>query len=358
MEELSQLGVNRRATAAAAFVQTSSSSSSPTTASSTKAAAAALALPPPSSLHGKAFGSWPISPLPLITSHHHHHPVHLDPPSSSSQRRGAIDQDDDVKAKIVAHPHYSTLLSAYINCQKVGAPPGAAERLLAAAREFEARQRAAFSCRDAPTTADPDLDRFMEAYCQMLIKYEEELARPLEEAKEFLRRAEAEFNSITNAPFRVLSSDADEEKGGACSSEEVEEQEGNGGDVTTTQLHPENEDAELKKYLLKRYSGHLSGLRHELSKKKKKKGKLPKEAIQKLLHWWELHYKWPYPSEAEKIALAESTGLDQKQINNWFINQRKRHWKPTEDKQFVLMEGFNPSTAAALYMDDGGLYHP
>ncbi|CAH9108337.1 unnamed protein product [Cuscuta europaea] len=24
------------------------------------------------------------------------------------------------------------------------------------------------------------------------------------------------------------------------------------------------------------------------------------------------------------------TGLDQKQINNWFINQRKRHWTPSE----------------------------
>jgi hypothetical protein len=55
--------------------------------------------------------------------------------------------------------------------------------------------------------------------------------------------------------------------------------------------------------------------------------------------------------ETEKIALAESTGLDQKQINNWFINQRKRHWKPSEDMPFVMMEGFHPQNAAALYMD-------
>jgi hypothetical protein len=34
--------------------------------------------------------------------------------------------------------------------------------------------------------------------------------------------------------------------------------------------------------------------------------------------------------ELEKAALAESTGLDAKQINNWFINQRKRHWKPAQ----------------------------
>ncbi|KAJ6974188.1 hypothetical protein NC653_030310 [Populus alba x Populus x berolinensis] len=35
--------------------------------------------------------------------------------------------------------------------------------------------------------------------------------------------------------------------------------------------------------------------------------------------------------EEEKAKLSEITGLDQKQINNWFINQRKRHWKPSKD---------------------------
>lgn len=35
--------------------------------------------------------------------------------------------------------------------------------------------------------------------------------------------------------------------------------------------------------------------------------------------------------DADKVALAEWTGLDQKQVNNWFINQRKRHWKPTNE---------------------------
>lgn len=42
--------------------------------------------------------------------------------------------------------------------------------------------------------------------------------------------------------------------------------------------------------------------------------------------------------EADKLTLAEATGLDQKQINNWFINQRKRHWKPAENNQFGIME--------------------
>lgn len=45
--------------------------------------------------------------------------------------------------------------------------------------------------------------------------------------------------------------------------------------------------------------------------------------------------------EADKIALAETTGLDQKQINNWFINQRKRHWKPSENMQFDVMDNLS-----------------
>lgn len=42
--------------------------------------------------------------------------------------------------------------------------------------------------------------------------------------------------------------------------------------------------------------------------------------------------------ELEKVQLAESTGLDQRQINNWFINQRKRHWKPADNVQFTVMD--------------------
>lgn len=59
--------------------------------------------------------------------------------------------------------------------------------------------------------------------------------------------------------------------------------------------------------------------------------------IMKLLTLW-----FCYLQEAQKLALAELTGLDQKQINNWFINQRKRHWKPSEDMQFVVMDAAHP----------------
>ncbi|KAL6007067.1 Homeobox protein knotted-1-like [Asimina triloba] len=125
------------------------------------------------------------------------------------------------------------------------------------------------------------------------------------------------------------------------------EEEFSGGEIEVQEAQPRGEDRELKDKLLRKYSGYLSSLKQEFSKKKKK-GKLPKEARQTLLDWWNVHYKWPYPTEADKIALAESTGLDQKQINNWFINQRKRHWKPSENMPFAVMD----SLSAPFYVDD------
>ncbi|KAG2390264.1 hypothetical protein LR48_Vigan07g260700 [Vigna angularis] len=269
------------------------------------------------------------------TMHHHPHQQGGSPTSSTTEVEA-------IKAKIIAHPQYSNLLEAYMDCQKIGAPPEVVARMVAAKQEFEARQRSSGGSRD--TSKDPELDQFMEAYYDMLVKYREELTRPIQEAMDFMRRIETQLNMLCNGPVRIFSEDKCE---GVGSSDE--DQENSGGETELPEIDPRAEDRELKNHLLRKYSGYLSSLKQELSKKKKK-GKLPKDARQKLLNWWELHYKWPYPSESEKVALAESTGLDQKQINNWFINQRKRHWKPSEDMQFMVMDGLHPQSAT-LYMD-------
>ncbi|KAL9450178.1 hypothetical protein AB3S75_011998 [Citrus x aurantiifolia] len=271
--------------------------------------------------------------------HHHHH--------QSQQEGNESSETEAIKAKIISHPQYSSLLEAYVDCQKVGAPPEVVARLAAARQEFESRQRSSVNSRDS-TNKDPELDQFMEAYYDMLVKYREELTRPIQEAMDFIRRIETQLNMLSNGPVRIFNSTDDQKCEGVSSSEE--DQENSGGETELPEIDPRAEDRELKNHLLRKYSGYLSSLKQELSKKKKK-GKLPKEARQKLLNWWELHYKWPYPSETEKVALAESTGLDQKQINNWFINQRKRHWKPSEDMQFMVMDGLHPQNAASLYMD-------
>ncbi|KRH94064.1 TALE/PBX transcription factor [Pseudoloma neurophilia] len=43
-----------------------------------------------------------------------------------------------------------------------------------------------------------------------------------------------------------------------------------------------------------------------------------------LRDWLALNMLNPYPSEIQKAQLSVKTGLDQNQINNWFINARRR----------------------------------
>lgn len=226
-----------------------------------------------------------------------------------------------IKAKIASHPSYPKLLQAYIDCQKVGAPSEIACLLDEIRRENDVYKRPV----STNFGADPELDDFMETYCDILVKYKSDLSRPFDEATMFLNNIETQLGNLCS------SKDEGEREGIASSDEEY-----SGGEIEVVDSPTQNEDRELKSRLFRKFGNHISTLKMEFSKKKKK-GKLPKEARQTLLEWWNVHYKWPYPTEGDKISLAEVTGLDQKQINNWFINQRKRHWKPSENMQLAVM---------------------
>ncbi|TVU45271.1 hypothetical protein EJB05_04752, partial [Eragrostis curvula] len=260
-----------------------------------------------------------------------------EPSSSSPCYAGDVEA---IKAKIISHPHYYSLLAAYLECG--GAAGGVGE--------VDGDGTGA----GGPAAHHPRRPRLSdgagagsEAYHEMLVKFREELTRPMQEAMEFMRRVESQLSSLSisgRSLRHILSSGSSEE-----------DQEGSGGETELPEVDAHGVDQELKHHLLKKYSGYLSSLKQELSKKKKK-GKLPKEARHQLLQWWEHHYKWPYPSETQKVALAESTGLDLKQINNWFINQRKRHWKPSEEMHHLMMDGYH--TTNAFYMDGHFLNEP
>ncbi|RVW43344.1 Homeobox protein knotted-1-like 6 [Vitis vinifera] len=145
------------------------------------------------------------------------------------------------------------------------------------------------------------------------------------------------------------------------------------GGEEVQEAQPRGEDQELKERLLRRFGGRISSLKLEFSKKKKKESCQKKQGKHYLsggtfiINGHTQRFKgvgvvmvsrmrvyfcfaavmdlvllvYLYVAivlEADKIALAETTGLDQKQINNWFINQRKRHWKPSENMQFAVMD--------------------
>nr|AWU46636.1 class 1 KNOX protein [Coryphopteris nipponica] len=282
----------------------------------------------------------------------------LDMESSVACRKALLESkcinsvtDDSIKDKIRAHPEYHKLVTAYINCRKVGAPPDVARRLEDLSKEYENPHllSGAIVCKAA--CPDPELDHFMETYCRALHKYEEELSKPFNEAMAFLQKVELQISHdiVTRADFRLpLQGNGSSRVGMEETEQELEDEEeedegaGGCGEVDfemDASMDPQNEDKQLKDQLLRKYRGYISTLKHEFMKKKKK-GKLPKDARQQLLDWWNEHYKWPYPTETEKATLAETTGLDQKQINNWFINQRKRHWKPSDqDMRYVMVNG-------------------
>lgn len=80
------------------------------------------------------------------------------------------------------------------------------------------------------------------------------------------------------------------DEGAQSSDEEL-----SGRELEAHEGQPSSEDKDLKDKLLRKFGSHISTLKMEFSKKKKK-GKLPKEARHTLLEWWNVHYKWPYPT--------------------------------------------------------------
>ncbi|CAO2828850.1 unnamed protein product [Amaranthus hypochondriacus] len=263
---------------------------------------------------------------------------------------------NSIKIKIASHPHYPRLLQAYIDCHKVGAPPEIANILDEIKQESDMYSQDIGRGRRTCLGMDPELDEFMETYCEILDKYKSDLSRPFDEATNFLNKIETQLRNLCKGVFVNTTSAGDSETIRESSQEQGSiEEEGvvssdedcSGGEIDVQDLQPKDGEQDLKNQLLRRFGSHISSLKLEFSKKKKK-GKLPREARQMLFEWWNAHYKWPYPTEADKIALAEMTGLDQRQINNWFINQRKRHWKPSENMQYALMDGF----AGQYFTDD------
>ena len=64
----------------------------------------------------------------------------------------------------------------------------------------------------------------------------------------------------------------------------------------------------------------------------KKRGIFPKVATNILRAWLFQHLTHPYPSEEQKKQLAQDTGLTILQVNNWFINARRRIVQPLIDQ--------------------------
>ncbi len=91
----------------------------------------------------------------------------------------------------------------------------------------------------------------------------------------------------------------------------------------------------------------------DLGKKKgggKSRRELPAGAVA-ILKAWLLspeHFTHPYPTPQDQIMLMEKTGIDKKQLKNWFTNARRRIWKPMLKKQLEMGAGAIPPSAPSL----------
>ncbi|XP_059647118.1 BEL1-like homeodomain protein 9 [Cornus florida] len=63
---------------------------------------------------------------------------------------------------------------------------------------------------------------------------------------------------------------------------------------------------------------------------------LPERAVTVLRAWLFEHFLHPYPTDTDKLMLANQTGLSRSQVSNWFINARVRLWKPMVEEIHML----------------------
>lgn len=97
-------------------------------------------------------------------------------------------------------------------------------------------------------------------------------------------------------------------------------------------------------------SGDESSELNGSARREKKRGIFPKLATNIMRAWLFQHLTHPYPSEEQKKELSEQTGLTLSQVNNWFINARRRIVQPMIDQS-------NRSGPVGVFGPDGsGIY--
>lgn len=265
--------------------------------------------------------------------------------SSSSYGGGLGHQfsgDQQLKAEIASHPLYEQVLAAHVSCLRVATPVD--ELPLIDAQLNQSHQILSSylklhnnNHRPLSTHERQELDNFLAQYLLVLCSFKEQLQQHVRvhavEAVMACREIEQNLRALTGVSL-------DEGSGATMSDDEGEvhmdysfDQSGSDAhDMMGFGLPSESERSlmervrqELKIELKQGFRSKIEDVREEILRKRRA-GKLPGDTTSVLKEWWHQHSKWPYPTEDDKAKLVQETGLQLKQINNWFINQRKRNW--------------------------------
>jgi hypothetical protein len=66
--------------------------------------------------------------------------------------------------------------------------------------------------------------------------------------------------------------------------------------------------------------------------------RLPSQSTGLLKRWIKEHSHHPYPTEQEKVDMMDKTGMNLKQINNWFINARRRYLPKSDNNKEMMQQ--------------------
>ncbi|KAK5890929.1 hypothetical protein CesoFtcFv8_014404 [Champsocephalus esox] len=99
------------------------------------------------------------------------------------------------------------------------------------------------------------------------------------------------------------------------------------GQVVTQALSPGTIRVQNNQLQLQ-FHQDLNLFNHDDNSSKNKRGVLPKLATNVMRSWLFQHIGHPYPTEDEKKQIAIQTNLTLLQVNNWFINARRRILQP------------------------------
>ncbi|KAL8054517.1 hypothetical protein ABFX02_05G141700 [Erythranthe guttata] len=246
------------------------------------------------------------------------------------------------KTQILSHPLYEQLLSAHVACLRIATPVDQLSRIdgqLAHSQQVVAKYSA---LGHGNLGDDKDLDQFMTHYVLLLCSFKEQLQQHVRvhamEAVMACWEIEQSLQSLTGVSpgegTGATMSDEEDDDEQVDSDGHLFDMGGGGHDsmgfgplilTDSEKSLMERVRQELKHELKNGYKEKLVDIREEILRKRRA-GKLPGDTTSVLKAWWQSHSKWPYPTEEDKARLVEETGLQLKQINNWFINQRKRKW--------------------------------
>ncbi|KAJ3693440.1 hypothetical protein LUZ60_008920 [Juncus effusus] len=249
------------------------------------------------------------------------------------------------KAEILAHPLYEQLLSAHVACLRIATPVDQLPRIdaqLAQSQHVVAKYSALGGTGGVQLAGDDrELDQFMTHYVLLLCSFKEQLQQHVRvhamEAVMACWELEQSLQSLTGVSpgegtGATMSDDEDDQADSEAANMYDPSLDGSDnlgfGPLVPTESERslmERVRQELKHELKQGYKEKLIDIREEILRKRRA-GKLPGDTTSTLKAWWQSHSKWPYPTEEDKARLVQETGLQLKQINNWFINQRKRNW--------------------------------